>query len=76
MLASTTAPPRRKTGMPCSVAAVLEALSPKEAAILRDWLGSPEWTARSIFEALLVEGHQVGLQTIGRHRRGECRCGR
>lgn len=68
--------PRRQTGSPCSVGSLLERLGASEATVLRDWLGSNDWSARAIFEAVTTEGHTIGLQSIGRHRRGECRCGR
>jgi hypothetical protein len=42
-------------------------------------LGTPEkrgWSQRDIYEALTAEGHEVGFQSINRHRGGACRCAR
>jgi hypothetical protein len=70
------APPRRPTGHPCSVAQLRQELPTDEQAAFDRMLWELNWSARRIYEELLDEGYEVGLQTIGRHRRGECRCGK
>ncbi len=66
--------PKRTHGLPCSVGAVLDKLPPDEAAALEQMLGPLGWSATRIYEALAAEGHEVGRQTIGRHRSRACRC--
>ena len=68
-------PPTILHGDPCSVGTLLAALPKAEADALRGILADKAWTHESIFDTLIEEGHEVGRQTIGRHRRGQCRCG-
>lgn len=71
--------PETRNGLPCSVGVLLDTLPSDEADALRTMLGTPEkrgWNAGDIYDALVAEGHKVGLQTINRHRGGKCRCGR
>lgn len=74
-LAERKAPPRSRQGLPCSVAELLELLPKTESAALRRMLGDRAWTDNAIYEAVVDEGHTVGRQSVGRHRRGVCRCG-
>jgi hypothetical protein len=37
-------------------------------------LGSTEWNATAIYDAVRDEGYEIGRQSINRHRRGACRC--
>lgn len=70
-------PPKKTTGSPCSVGALLDRLTGKELAAFNEMLGTPEargWPASDIYDALRAEGYQVGLQTINRHRGRKCRC--
>jgi hypothetical protein len=60
--------------MPCSVGALLERLPAEEATALEQMMGPLGWSASRIYEALANEGHEVGRQTIGRHRSRACRC--
>lgn len=66
--------PRRGTGMPCSVGALLDALPADEADALNDMMHTLGWSGTRIYEALAAEGYEVGRQTIGRHRSKSCRC--
>jgi hypothetical protein len=66
--------PQRMPGLPCSVGRVLDELPPDEAAALEQMMGPLGWSAARIYEALAAEGHEVGRQTIGRHRSRACRC--
>ena len=70
-------PPVRTTGFDCSVGRLLNTLEGDELAALVEMLGhdkSDGWPNEAIYDALTAEGHDVGRQTIGRHRRGRCRC--
>lgn len=66
--------PRRNSGFACSVGSLLDRLPSDEAAALEQMMGPLGWSAARIYEALAVEGHEVGRQTIGRHRSRACRC--
>lgn len=76
-LATTAA---RPTGLPCSMGdalAHLETADPESAADLADWLaGEKPWSDDDVWRAVQALGLRVGRQTVGRHRRGTCRCGR
>ena len=64
-------------GTPCSVGALLDQLEGAELEALQTMLGTPEkrgWSQAEIYKALTAEGYEVGLQTINRHRGGQCRC--
>jgi hypothetical protein len=67
------AKPERAFGLPCSVGALLDTLPEAEVAALRHML-STGWSQRQIYDALVAEGHVVGMQTINRHRSRGCRC--
>ena len=66
--------PERRHGLPCSVGALRDRLDPEEAEALDQMLWVLNWPASRIYEALAEEGHEVGRQTIGRHRARACRC--
>lgn len=66
-------PTRRQPGTPCSVAELLAKLNNDDRAALHAALDSRQ-SSSEIYWALRDEGHTVGKQTIGRHRRGDCRC--
>jgi hypothetical protein len=66
--------PRRGPGQPCSVGALLDRLPPDEKAALHAMMGELGWSQQRIYAALEAEGHEVGRQTIGRHRSKACRC--
>jgi hypothetical protein len=59
----------------CSLAKVIRVLSDEDAAGLQVMLDIDSgWTHAAIAEAMRAEGHRVAPETIGRHRRGACRC--
>ncbi len=66
--------PQRIHGLPCSIGALLDRLPDDEAAALNRMLHELGWPASRIYDALAAEGHEVGRQTIGRHRSRACRC--
>lgn len=65
--------PERAHGLPCSVGRLLADLPEAEADALRHMLGNG-WSMNQIYDALSDEGHNVGRQTINRHRSRSCRC--
>jgi hypothetical protein len=75
-------PPPVVHGTPCSVATTLSALPPKERDALKymldtkDNTGRHAWSERALWLDLKAEGIDVGMQSIGRHRRLVCRCGK
>jgi hypothetical protein len=76
-------PPRRSIhGRPCSIGALIEVLAdePEELAALQVMLHGSETVEQfedvKTWHALRADGYDVGRQSIGRHRRGDCRCAR
>lgn len=61
-------------GPPCSVATVLDQLDAEDRAALLAALdnGTP---LTAIARALNAVGYRITAHTIGRHRKGDCRCG-
>jgi hypothetical protein len=51
-------------------------LLPEDAASLRDALNAQEVSTSSIWRWLEKKGADVGIDTVKRHRRGECYCRR
>jgi hypothetical protein len=68
---------KRKHGMPCSVGVALEAMRPAVRAVFTEAMALPVRDVQHVrvAELLEAEGHTVGKQQVGRHRRGECGCG-
>lgn len=72
-----TPPQLKGPGSPCPIDVLLtEKLDPNEAKGLQTMLDSPWriWPHREIERALEEEGHAVGIGSVGKHRRGTCRC--
>lgn len=68
-------PPEPLHGTPCSIGALLETLEGDELAAFKAMLAAHgQWTATMIYDAVRDEGHMIGRQSIGRHRRAACRC--
>lgn len=70
---TSEAPKRRPSGNPCSVQALLDRLDPEEAASFQ-FMMDDGWSQERIYADLKDEGHEVGKQTINRHRSKSCRC--
>ena len=64
---------QRRAGATCSVQALLDRLGPSEQAELAEAIASPV-QAVALSKALRARGHEVGDQSIARHRRGDCQC--
>ena len=63
---------------PCSVGVLLKELPKREAKALRELLDAPwrVWPHTEVEAAIRGEGHHVGYQQVGKHRRGQCSCTR
>ncbi len=61
-------------GLPCSIGRLLTTLNPDDVSTLADCLADDDWTNEMIYQLVTADGHDVGRQSIGRHRRGQCRC--
>lgn len=61
-------------GGPCSVATALESLSERDADALSAALSDSAVSSERIYRDLMAEGVHVGRQTVGRHRRRQCKC--
>lgn len=66
--------PRRRTGLPCSVGALMDTLEADDLAALEKMLYELGWSGSKIYDVLASEGHIVGKQTINRHRSQACGC--
>lgn len=66
--------PARRSGLPCSVGALIDRLEPDEITALNAMMYELGWSQERIYGALVAEGHNVGKQTINRHRSRACRC--
>lgn len=66
--------PQRTNGLPCSVGALEDKLTGKEADAFYAMLHTLGWSARQVYDAVTAEGYDVGYQTINRHRSRACRC--
>ena len=66
--------PKKQSGHPCSVGALLEKLDSDEHAALNAMLYDLGWSGTKIHAALSAEGYEVGKQTVNRHRSRACRC--
>ena len=63
-------------GPPCGIATVLAQLDSDDAVDLNIALADPSIEAKAIWRVLIARGFDISHQTLGRHRRGDCRCGR
>lgn len=64
-----------KFGRRCIIAVVFDSLDQEDADFLTDaLLPDSQFTHTDIALALQDDGHDVGRQQVGRHRRGECTC--
>jgi hypothetical protein len=66
--------PKPIHGLPCSVGRLLTTLDAEDVAWLAASLADDDWTDGMIYQVLTADNWTVGRQSIGRHRRGDCRC--
>lgn len=68
--------PQVKKGPPCTVSVWLNTLDPETRAEAQQILDDESWAHTAISKTFKPLGLDVNPQTIGRHRRGECKfCG-
>jgi hypothetical protein len=62
--------------MQCPIAHLLDTLPEEEAKGLQHMVDSPWrlWPHSEVEKALEDEGHRIGIGSVGKHRRGTCRC--
>lgn len=61
-------------GFACSVGTLLRTLEGEQLAELRRFLDDPSVAHAALERAIKAEGHFVGVGSIGKHRRHDCRC--
>lgn len=66
--------PQRIHGLPCSIGRLEDTLKGAELEAFQAMLHTLGWSATRIYDALAAEGHDVGAQSINRHRARSCRC--
>lgn len=64
----------RRQGMPCSVATLLASLDDNDRAVLESVLADLSIGHATIERTLAAKNMKVGTGTVGKHRRGDCRC--
>ena len=64
-------------GLPCGVATALASLDPKVRAVFVEAMALPtsEVQHSAVARQFVRHGLRVSGDKIGRHRRGDCRCG-
>lgn len=73
-LAERLAEPEVHHNAGCGVGLLLQKLPDEDVTVLRDALDNPDIGHSTIARALQAEGHQSAKGTVGKHRRGECKC--
>lgn len=58
----------------CQISDILAAADDDDAAALQAALDDPQWRHSDLTRVLQAEGFNVSGHTVGRHRRGECKC--
>lgn len=68
--------PSSLPGPKCAVYLVRRSLSDSDRNDLDAALTDIMIANKAIVSALTARGYDIGLQSVGRHRRGDCSCGR
>lgn len=63
-----------RKGPPCAISVILDRLADPDAESLRDALGNGEIAHTVIYRVLTDNGFNLSINTVQRHRRGECAC--
>jgi len=63
-----------RKGTPCVFVTIRAALTKPDATDLDECLADPTVSAVQIQRGLAAEGHRTSVETVRRHRRGECSC--
>lgn len=64
-----------KRGTKCHVGTAIANYTKAEQAEWREAFADKSITQSQLMRAFRADGHAVGLNSIGRHARGECNCG-
>lgn len=67
---------QQRRGARCMVLVVRRRLDAEDAAALDEALVSPTTSGAAIVRALTQSGHTITENSVQRHRRGDCSCGR
>lgn len=67
--------PKVRKGPPCTMRTVLEALNDDDRKALEEALADRTQPHTHIFRVLRDNGVNISINTVHRHRRGECACG-
>lgn len=67
--------PKVRKGPPCTMRTVLEALSDEDRGALEAALTDMTQPHAHIYRVLRENGVEISINTVHRHRRGECACG-
>jgi hypothetical protein len=59
---------------PCKMRALLHSLSPSDQTILKNAIGSPDWTTNSLLVALRAKNIDIGYSSVRRHELRHCSC--
>ena len=63
-----------RDGRLCVFVTIRAALTKPDATDLDECLADPTVSAVQIQRGLAAEGHRTSVETVRRHRRGECTC--
>lgn len=67
----------KRKGPRCGVTDLLNDMDDEDAATFQGWLDDPQVGHQVIADAVRAHTEAVlGSNTVGRHRRGQCVCGR
>ena len=58
----------------CGLGKILDGLVEEERQELEEILADPSYANRVIVAVLRSHGYMIGVDLMGRHRRGDCRC--
>lgn len=58
----------------CVIGRLVESLGDELGAELIQALANSKYSHKVIFDVLRGRGYSIGVNSIGRHRRGECSC--
>lgn len=63
-----------RKGPPCAISVILGRLADSDAASLREALSNGDIAHTTIYRVLTDNGFNLSINTVQRHRRGECAC--
>lgn len=72
--AQLTAARHIRKGPPCAISVILGRLADSDATSLREALADSDIAHTTIYRVLIDNGFSLSINTVQRHRRGECAC--